>query len=317
MSQFSPLVVIVGPTAVGKTLKAIQLAELMNGEIVSADSRLFYRGMNIGTAKPSATERARVPHHLIDVADPDQTWSIAVFQQSAKEAIADIHSRGKLPFLVGGSGQYVHSVTKGWTPPSVKPNHELRSVLENLSKSNSPKWLHEKLALLDPSAAERIDSRNVRRTIRALEVILTSGHRFSELKGQYPSTYNLVQIGLILARTDLYKRIDARIDAMFEQGLLLEVKALLVKGYSPDLPTMSAIGYRESVKILEGNLTEEEAKIQMRKSTRVFVRRQANWFKEDDINIKWFDAGTEAELIARHINDCLTNYEDSSNQIDF
>lgn len=309
MSQSSPLVVIVGPTAVGKTRKAIQLAELLNGEIVSADSRLFYRGMDIGTAKPSASERARVPHHLIDVADPDQTWSIAVFQQSAKEAIADIHSRGKLPFLVGGSGQYVHSVTKGWIPPAVKPNHELRAVFENIAKSNSPKRLHEKLALLDPSAAERIDPRNVRRTIRALEVILTSGHRFSEQKRQSPSPYNLVQIGLILSRTYLYKRIDARIEEMFEQGLLHEVKALLAKGYSPDLPTMSAIGYRESVKILEGNLTEEEAKIQMRKSTRIFVRRQANWFKENDIDIKWFDAGTETELIAHYIIECLTNYE--------
>jgi tRNA dimethylallyltransferase len=311
MFQPSPLVVIVGPTAVGKTLKAIQLADLMNGEIVSADSRLFYRGMDIGTAKPSASERDRVPHHLIDVAEPDQVWSIALFQISAQIAIADIHSRGKLPFLVGGSGQYVHSVTKGWTPPAVKPNYELRVVLENLSKSNSPEWLHEKLSLLDSPAAKKIEPRNVRRTIRALEVIFTSGHRFSDLKGQISSPFRLVQIGLKLSRSELYKRIDARIDAMFEQGLLLEVNALLAKGFSPDLPTMSAIGYRESVKILEGSLTEEEAKIQMRKSTRTFVRRQANWFKENDNEIKWFDARTEVNIIARYINECLTNYEDS------
>lgn len=307
MPPSSPLVVIVGPTAVGKTLKAIQLAELMDGEIVSADSRLFYRGMDIGTAKPSASERAQVPHHLIDVAEPDQTWSIAVFQQSAKKAIDEIHARGKLPFLVGGSGQYVHSVTKGWTPPSVKPNHELRAELENLAKVNGPSWLHEKLSLLDPSAAERIDPRNVRRTIRAFEVILTSGHRFSELKGKKPSPYFLVQIGLTLPRPELYKRIDARIDEMLEHGLLNEVKTLLAKGYSPELPTLSAIGYRESVKILRGQLTEEEAKIQMRKSTRIFVRRQANWFKENDIEIKWFDTGTDADLIASYISKCLTN----------
>jgi tRNA dimethylallyltransferase len=202
-------------------------------------------------------------------------------------------------------------VTKGWIPPAVKPNTELRSILENLSKSKSPEWLHEKLAALDPYSAERIDPRNVRRTIRALEVILTSGHRFSELKGQLPSPYNLVQIGLILSRTDLYERIDARIEEMFEQGLLYEVKALLSKGYSPDLPTMSAIGYRESIKILEGNLTEEEAKIQMRKSTRIFVRRQSNWFKENDKDIKWFDAGIDVDIIARYIKQCLTNFEDS------
>lgn len=312
MSQSFPLVVIVGPTAVGKTLKAIQLAELMNGEIVSADSRLFYRGMDIGTAKPSASERARVPHHLIDVAEPDQTWSIAVFQHSAKEAIAGIHSRGNLPFLVGGSGQYVHSVTKGWTPPSVKPNQELRAELENMARLNSPQWLHEKLSLLDPSAAKSIDPRNPRRTMRALEVILSSGRRFSELKGQFPPPYHIVQVGLTLSRPDLYKLIDDRIDAMFEQGLQQEVKALLAKGYSPDLPTMSAIGYRESIKILEGNLTEEEAKIQMRKSTRIFVRRQANWFKENADDIKWFDAGTESDFIASYIRKCLTNYEDTS-----
>jgi tRNA dimethylallyltransferase len=308
----SPLVVIVGPTAVGKTLKSIQLAERLNGEIVSADSRLFYRGMDIGTAKPSASDLSRVRHHLLDVADPDQTWSITVFQRSAKEAIADIHSRGKLPFLVGGSGQYIHSVTKGWMPPPVKPNYEMRTVLENLAKSKSPEWLHEKLTFLDPYAAEKIDPRNVRRTIRALEVILTSGQRFSELKGQSPSPFDLVQIGLLLSRTVLYRRIDARIDGMFEQGLLREVKALLAKGYSADLPTMSAIGYRESVKILEGSLTEDEAKIQMRKSTRIFVRRQANWFKENDNTIKWFDAETEVDLIAEYIKECLTNFECSA-----
>ena len=294
MHPLPPLIVLVGPTAVGKTLKAIQLAEILNGEIVSADSRLFYRGMDIGTAKPSPAEQARIPHHLIDVAEPDQIWSITVFQQAAKDAIAQIHSRGKLPFLVGGSGQYVHAVTKGWTPPRIKPNPELRKELEKLTEVNGHVWLHDRLIASDPSAAEKIDPRNVRRTIRAMEVILTSGHLFSEQKGQSPSPYSLVQVGLSLPREELYQRIDVRIETMFEQGLILEVEKLLKKGFSPELPTMSAIGYRECAKVIEGTMTVEDAKVQMRKATRIFVRRQANWFKENDPGICWFDSNSSS-----------------------
>jgi tRNA dimethylallyltransferase len=301
MHPLPPLIVLVGPTAVGKTLKAIQLAEMLNGEIVSADSRLFYRGMDIGTAKPSPAEQARIPHHLIDVAEPDQVWSITVFQQAAKDAISQIHSRGKLPFLVGGSGQYVHAVTKGWTPPRIKPNPELRKELEKLAEVNGHVWLHDRLVALDPSAAEKIDPRNVRRIIRALEVILTSGHLFSEQKGQLPSPYSLVEVGLSMPRVELYQRIDARIEAMFEQGLIGEVERLLKKGFSPDLPTMSAIGYRECAKVIEGTLTVEDAKVQMRKATRIFVRRQSNWFKENDPGISWFDSNSSIQEIVSHI----------------
>jgi tRNA dimethylallyltransferase len=301
MHPLPPLIVLVGPTAVGKTLKAIQLAEMLNGEIVSADSRLFYRGMDIGTAKPSPAEQARIPHHLIDVAEPDQVWSITVFQQAAKDAISQIHSRGKLPFLVGGSGQYVHAVTKGWTPPRIKPNPELRKELEKLTEIYGHVWLHDKLMAVDPSAAEKIDPRNVRRTIRALEVILTSGNLFSDQKGQSPSPYSLVQVGLSMPRVELYQRIDARIEAMFEQGLIGEVERLLKKGFSPDLPTMSAIGYRECAKVIEGTLTVEDAKVQMRKATRIFVRRQSNWFKENDPGISWFDSNSSIQEIVSHI----------------
>jgi tRNA dimethylallyltransferase len=303
MLPHPPLIVMVGPTAVGKTLKAIQLAEILNGEIVSADSRLFYRGMDIGTAKPSPEERARVPHHLIDVSDPDQIWSLTIFQQAAKDAIAQIHSRGKLPFLVGGSGQYIHAVTKGWIPPRVKPNPDLRKELEKLADVNGHNWLHERLKAVDPSSAEKIDSRNIRRTIRALEVILTSGHLFSKQKGQSPSPYSLIQVGLSLRREELYHRIDARIDAMFEQGLIREVEGLLNKGYSSDIPTMSAIGYRECAKVIEGKLTIEEAKIQMRKATRIFVRRQSNWFKENDPGISWFDSNSSIQEVVSHIKE--------------
>jgi tRNA dimethylallyltransferase len=273
---------------VGKTELAIRLAERLNGEIVSADSRLFYRGMDIGTAKPTREEQARVPHHLIDIADPDQILSLAVFQQKAREAIADIHTRNKIPFLVGGTGQYIRAVTEGWSPPEVEPHERLRKELERLNEERGPSWLYEKLKGLDAAAAEKIDSRNSRRTIRALEVILTTGKKFSEQRGQSDSPYRLLAIGLTRPRSELYERVDWRIEAMFASGFLDEVKKLLEKGYSPSLPTMSAIGYREAIRVLHGELTEEQAKAEMRRVTRIFVRRQANWFKESDPNIKWF-----------------------------
>lgn len=285
-----PLILIVGPTAVGKTELAIQLAEGFpsGGEIVSADSRLFYRGMDIGTAKPTREEQARAPHHLIDIVNPDEILSLAVFQQKAREAIAGIHIRNKMPFLVGGTGQYIRAVTEAWSPPEVEPDKRLRNELEKMKQERGVYWLYEKLRHLDPLAAEKIDARNYRRTIRALEVIMTTGKKFSEQRGQSESPYHLITIGLTRPRTELYERVDQRIEAMFANGFLEEVKRLLAKGYSPSLPTMSAIGYRECVRVIQGELNEEQAKADIRRATRVFVRRQANWFKESDPNIKWF-----------------------------
>jgi tRNA dimethylallyltransferase len=185
----SPLIAIVGPTAVGKTEISIQIAERLGGEIISADSRLFYRGMDIGTAKPSVDERARVPHHLIDVADPDGTCSLAVFQCMAADAISDILNRHKIPLLVGGTGQYVHGVTHGWTPPPTKPDDRLRTILSEIADKNGKEWLHMRLGYLDPIAAQGIDARNLRRTVRALEVIFSTGRRFSDQRRQGESPY--------------------------------------------------------------------------------------------------------------------------------
>lgn len=298
MTLKPPLILIVGPTAVGKTELAIQLAERLNGEVISADSRLFYRGMDIGTAKPSQEEMARVPHYLIDIVEPDQTLSLAVFQQKAKEIIADIHARGKLPFLVGGTGQYVRAVTQGWTPPEVEADDRLRTELEKMKEEHGHEWLHAKLKTLDPEAADKIDARNARRTVRALEVILSTGRKFSEQRGQSDSPYHLITIGLTRPREELYQRVDQRIDAMFANGFVDEVKGLLEKGFAADLPSMSAIGYRECVKVINGELTVEQAKVEMRRVTRVFVRRQANWFKESDPGIQWFQMrdGINAEI---------------------
>lgn len=284
----SPLVLIVGPTAVGKTDLAIQLARQLDGEVVSVDSRLFYRGMDIGTAKPSKEEMERVPHHLIDIVNPDETLSLAVFQHMAREVIADIHRRGKLPLLVGGTGQYVRAVTEGWTPPEVTPNVKMRAALEALERQKGKEWLYAKLNSLDPEAAAAIDLRNVRRTIRALEVIFSTGRKFSEQRKRGESPYHLISIGLTRPREELYRRVDERIEKMFDDGLLHEVRGLLAKGYSPALPSMSAIGYRECVGVVQGLLTMEEAKAEMKRITRIFVRRQSNWFKESDPQIRWF-----------------------------
>lgn len=291
MNEFSPLVLILGPTAVGKTELAIELALRLGGEVVSADSRLFYRGMDIGTAKPSAAEMRGVPHHLIDVANPDETWSLALFQQEARRVVEDIHQRGRLPLLVGGTGQYVRAVTEGWTPPEVQPDPRLRNILEQLAGDHDNYWLHDKLRILDPAAADSIDPRNLRRTVRALEVIFTTGQPFSMQRRVAGSPYRLIAIGLKRPREELYQRVDLRIETMFARGLLNEVQSLIEKGYSPNLPSMSAIGYREAAAVLRGELTIEEAKAQMKRLTRIFVRRQANWFKETDPDIRWFEAG--------------------------
>jgi tRNA dimethylallyltransferase len=285
-----PLVVILGPTAVGKTAVAIQLAKRLNGEIVSADSRLFYRGMDIGTAKPSPEERRQVPHHLIDVADAGETWNLTIFQQAAAQAIQDIHARGRLPFLVGGTGQYIHAVIHGWQPPAAGPDPHLRAELEELAHQHGAEWLHDELNRLDPQAAQRIDPRNLRRTIRALEVIRLTGRKFSAQRGQLESPYRLMKIGLTLPRQDLYARVDARIDAMFAAGLLQEVQQLLDAGVSPLAPAMTSIGYRECVAVLQGAMSPEQAVVQMRRNTRRFIRRQANWFKMDEPTIQWFKA---------------------------
>lgn len=288
--KLPPLVIIIGPTGVGKTAAAVQLARRMNGEIVSADSSLFYRGMDIGTAKPSLDERQGVRHHLIDVAEPDQPWSLALFQEQAQLAIAGILGRGHLPILVGGTGQYIRAVIQGWQPPQVQPQPGLRRALEEWAEEIGRDGLHSRLALLDPQAAEKIDERNLRRTVRALEVILTSGRPFSQQRQQVSARYDCLILGLALPRPVLYARIDARIEKMLADGFEGEVRRLLELGFSPELPTLSAIGYREMIAFIRGEIALLEAVARMKRRTRIFVRRQANWFKAEDSQIRWFTA---------------------------
>jgi len=297
-----PLGVIVGPTAVGKTAISIQLAERLDGEIVSADSRYLYRGMDIGTAKPSHAERARVPHHLIDVTTPDKPWALTTFQAAALAAIRDIHACGRLPLLVGGTGQYIRAVIEGWQVPPGNPSGELRAALETVLAHDGVEALAARLAAVDPESAARLDLRNPRRVIRALEVALTTGASFVGQRRKSPPPFSAATIGLTLPRPELYARIDARVEAMLNAGLVDEVRALAAQGYGWDLPALSALGYKQIGQYLRGECDLPEAARRIKSETREFVRRQANWFKPADPGIKWFDAArTPVEEMAAYL----------------
>ncbi len=284
-----PVIFIVGPTASGKTDAGIRLAKAVGGEIVSADSRYLYRGMDVGTAKPSVEERQGIPHWLIDVADPDETWSLSLFRKAADDAIRDISRRGKRPILVGGTGQYIRAILEGWSIPEGEPDHRLRDALENWGKAIGAAELHRKLSRIDPEAADKIEWQNMRRTVRALEVIFMSGRKFSEQRTTQEPPYKAMVFGMRRDRAELYQRIDLRVDRMLEQGLVEETTNLLAKGYAPELPSMSAIGYKEVCDYLNKKTSLDEAAQLIKFRTHNYVRRQANWFKAADPAINWID----------------------------
>ncbi len=291
-----PLLVIVGPTASGKSAFAIKLACALNGEIVSADSRYLYRELEIGVAKPSPLELAAAKHHLINVASLEEPWNLGLYKQSATRVIDEIHQRFRLPILAGGTGQYVRAILQNWQVPSHGPVDQLREDLETIGNRIGFDKLHEMLNAIDPQAAANIDYRNHRRTIRALEVILSTGKKFSDLRDKEPPPYNTLIIGLELPREVLYARIDQRIKDMIGQGLVDEVQHLLDAGFGPTLETMRVIGYNEIIAHLRGETTLEEAIAMIRRNTRVYVRRQANWFKPTDADIHWLNAQDPALL---------------------
>ena len=287
------LIAIVGPTAVGKTALALHLAQALEGEIVSADSRQFYRGMDIGTAKPTPAERDRVPHHLVDVADPDETVGLAAFLELAHAAIGDIHARGKLPLLVGGTGQYVRAIVEGWRVPRVPPDPALRAELGVRAERDGTESLYAQLASLDPIAAKRIDPRNVRRVVRALEVTLLTGRPISDQQGKEPPPSRILQVGLTMERAALYARADQRLEGMITAGLADEVRHLVKAGYGWHLPALSGLGYVQFRPYIEGDGSLEEVTVEIRRATRRFIRHQYNWFPSNDRAIRWFDT-TEA-----------------------
>jgi tRNA dimethylallyltransferase len=285
-----PLIVIVGPTAAGKTALSLPLAEAAGGEIVSADSRQVYRGLDIGTAKATPEEQARIPHHLIDVVDPDETLSLAQFQEMAYAAIDDILDRGRVPLLVGGTGQYVMAVLEGWQVPRVPPDEDLRRELYRQAEEQGAEALHARLLALDPAAAGRIDPRNVRRVVRAVEVCLLTGRPISEQQTKTAPPYRILVIGLARLRPVLYQRVDRRVEGMIEAGLESEVRRLVSGGYGFDLPAMSGVGYGQFAPYLAGEATLADVVREIQRATRRFVRHQSNWFRSDDARIRWFDA---------------------------
>ena len=285
------VVVVVGPTAAGKTDLAIALAAALGGEIISADSRQIYRGMDIGTAKATPEQRARVPHHLLDVVDPDQVLTLAEYQRMAFDAIACVQTRGLVPILAGGTGQYIRAVTEGWRIPEVPPDPTLRAALESEAREAGAEAFHARLAELDPRAATRIDYRNVRRVIRALEVCLLTGRPISELQAKDPPPWQAYWLGVTRPRSELYVRIDARVDRMVARGLVKEVRWLAEAGYAPDLPAMTGLGYRQIGQYLRGEVELEAAVALIKKGTRRFVQQQYNWFPVDDPGIHWLDPG--------------------------
>ncbi len=287
--QSSPLVVVVGPTGVGKTRTAIALCQKVGGEIVSADSRQVYRGMDVGTDKPTPGQRSAIPHHLVDVVDPDQGFTLAQYQDLAYLAINDILGREKVPFLVGGSGLYIRAVVEGFVIPRVRPDTLLRRRLRRQARSGGGAALHERLKEVDPEAAASIDPRNVRRVIRALEVYETTGQPISSLQRRKPPPYRALKVGLTMDRERLYRGIDERVDRMLEMGLVAEVEGLLRMGYRPELPAMSGLGYRQICAYLQGRSDLPTAIGQIKSETHRFVRQQNKWFRLDDPTMRWFD----------------------------
>jgi len=288
------LVAIVGPTATGKTALSIRLARRFQGEVVNADSRQVYRYMDIGTAKPTPEERAQVPHHLLDIVGPDEPFSLGQWLALARAALEDIWARGALPVLVGGTGQYVWALLEGWTVPKVPPQPELRRELAARAAREGPQALHQELEARDPEAARFIDPRNVRRVIRALEVICATGRPFSVLRRKEGPDFRHLCIGLWLPREDLYRRVDQRVEEMMARGLVEEVRRLLAMGYSCDLPAMTGLGYRQICAYLRGEISLEEAVARIKWETHRLVRHQENWFRRTDPRIAWLRADDSA-----------------------
>lgn len=299
------LAVLCGPTAVGKTAVAVTLAERMGAEIVAADSRTVYRGADVGTAKPTPDERGRVRHHLLDVADPGDAFTLADYQRLAQKALTDIRERGRLPLLVGGTGLYIRAVVDRFSLPPVPPNHALRAALEADELVCGSGHLHARLAALDPVAAARIHPRNVRRVIRALEVVLQTGRPITDHRRQGGGKIgvgSVAMVGLTMERAQLDRRIDARAEAMMASGLEEETRGLLHRGIPTVAPIMQALGYKEIAGWIMGAYDGVEAVRRLKRNTRRYAKRQLTWFRRD-ARIQWVDAtGLHQEDVVERVH---------------
>ena len=286
----SRIVVVAGPTAVGKTALGITVARELGGEVVNADSRYLYRGFDIGVAKPDPVERQGIPHHLIDILPPDGQMSLARYQDLALHTIESVLGRNNLPILVGGTPLYVNAVVEGWRIPRVPPNPSLRAALEDEARTHGLTVLRDRLREVDPVAAERTGA-NARRVIRALEIYEATGVPMSSQEGKGPPPYRALEIGLTMPRDDLYRAVDNRVGDQIERGLVDEVRALLESGVPPTAPAMSSLGYRQLIPYLMGESSLEEAVERIRLDTHRYVRHQETWLRRNT-RLVWFDVTT-------------------------
>ncbi len=297
------LLIIAGPTAVGKTDFSLKLANEIKGEIISADSMQIYKKMNIGTAKPSVEEMALVPHHMVDCIWPDEEFTVADYQARVESLISEINARGSLPMLVGGTGLYIQAVTDGFIFPEMKTDWEFRQEMQQLAKNKDTGAVHDRLREVDPELAEKLHPNDLRRVIRGIEVFRQTGKTstyFQKLADERPLKYDTIKIGLVRDREELYQRINLRVDLMIEAGLVEEVKSLLTDGYASDLISMQGLGYKEIVSYLHGEYDLDEAEYLLKRDTRHFAKRQLTWFKRDREMI-WLNPGelTTEEMVFR------------------
>lgn len=299
------LVVLAGATAVGKSAVAMGLAQALDAEILSADSRQIYRQLEIGVAKPPAADRARVPHHLLDLADIGEEYSLACYQQAAFQALEQVWGRGRLPLLVGGTGLYIRAVTEGFQLPRVAPDEDLRRRLEDQARQNGVASLYQRLLALDPRAARRMDSNNLRRIIRALEVYEKTGLPLSahwDAQPARPRDFRVLKLALRRSREDLYARIEKRTGSMLEAGLLEECRKLVEKGNQSALERIHVLGYSEFMSFLGGNLTLPEAVARFNSQCRGYARRQMTWFRREP-GLVWVEVAPsdQASALARDL----------------
>ncbi len=288
------LIAVVGQTASGKSDAAVAIAEAVGGEVVGADAYQVYRGLDIGTAKASPDLRARVPHHLIDVLAPTEELTLRRYLDMARGVLEDIWARGRVPVLCGGSGQYVWALIEGWQVPRVAPDEALRQRLEAFAEEHGAEALHSRLAEADPAAALRLDHRNVRRVVRALEVIEREGRTPASCQTRVPIDAEVLVIGLRCERGQLYQRIDARVEAMLAAGFVREVERLRGEGWGEARPVRSGIGYRDVSAYLDGEITLDQAMARTKLATHRLARNQGSWFKDEDARIRWVSAGDDA-----------------------
>ncbi len=307
------LIVILGPTGVGKSLAGVSVAEALDGEIISADSRQIYRGMDIATAKPGPEVLARVPHHLLDIVEPDEIFSAGRYREMARQVILRLYEKGKTPVVVGGTGLYIRALLYGlWQGPQAR--WDLRERLHEEERIFGPGHLHQRLVEMDPEAALRIHPRDLSKTIRALEVVLLTGipltqhHEEHRNQVRRVATGHCVIIGLRRDREDLYQQINHRVDEMVDSGLVEEVERLLRRGYHEDLPSMRGLGYRQVVGYLKGKYSLQEAIALVKRDTRHYAKRQMTWFRKE-CHVRWVDLAPrdEAQKVAEKVLDTLAN----------